>query len=50
MKAVSSTKETKISPRVFLYGDWIGVDVWFLYDLKLGLKFFQQLETTWVFF
>lgn len=27
VKAVSSTKETKISPRVFLYGDWIGVDV-----------------------
>lgn len=50
MKAVSSTKETEISPRVFLYVDWIGVDVWYLYDLNLELKFFEQLKATWVFF
>lgn len=34
VKAFSSNKETKISPRAFLYGGWMGVDVWFLYDLK----------------
>lgn len=41
VKAISSTKETKISPRVYLYSDWIGLDVRFLYDLKLALKFFE---------
>lgn len=41
VKGISSTKETKISPRVYLYSDWVGLDVWFLYDLKLALKFFE---------
>lgn len=27
VKGISSTKETQISPRVYLYSDWIGLDV-----------------------
>lgn len=41
VKGISSTKETKISPRVCLYSDCIVLIVWFLYDLKLALKFFE---------
>lgn len=41
VKGISSTKETKISPTVYLYSDQIGLDVWFLYDRKLALKFFE---------
>lgn len=28
MKEISNTKKPKISPRVCLYSDWIGLDVW----------------------
>lgn len=49
VKVFSSTKETKISPRVFLYDGWMGVDVGFLYGLK-KTESFSSSKLKWTGF